>query len=125
MFCFSLPLLLLNQPLVMQGRAADSGHYIGFGKIADGRWIQYDDHRVQEMKVAPPYPFRLYVACVLTLRRRMPFSGLTAALATAPSHTFAFTRRRSWPQRCSDMLHVLVIITNPAPGCTVPPLSTR
>ena len=52
MFCFSLPLLLLNQPLVMQGRAADSGHYIGFGKIADGRWIQYDDHRVQEMKVA-------------------------------------------------------------------------
>ena len=36
----------------MQGRAADSGHYIGFGKIADGRWIQYDDHRVQEMKVA-------------------------------------------------------------------------
>jgi ubiquitin carboxyl-terminal hydrolase 14 len=36
---------------VIQGRMADSGHYIGFGKIADGRWIQYDDERVQEVKV--------------------------------------------------------------------------
>ena len=34
---------------------ADSGHYIGFGKVADGRWIQYNDDRVQEMKV-PAHP---------------------------------------------------------------------
>ena len=42
---------LLLTLFFLKGRAADSGHYIGFGKVPDGRWIQYDDHRVQEMKV--------------------------------------------------------------------------
>jgi hypothetical protein len=33
---------------------AGSGHYVGYGKMADGRWIEYDDHRVRAMKVGAP-----------------------------------------------------------------------
>ncbi len=53
---------------MMQGRAADSGHYIGFGKIADGRWIQYDDHRVQEMKVLAALHFLSGVSLLTKLQ---------------------------------------------------------
>jgi len=32
-----------------KGRSADSGHYLGWVKEADGRWIRYDDDTVSEV----------------------------------------------------------------------------
>jgi hypothetical protein len=82
---------------------ADSGHYIGFGKIADGRWIQYDDHRVQEMKARLLISaFAEFLVCSLWVRR-MQFSGLMAVPATAQSRTYVFTRQRSWPPSGSEL----------------------
>ena len=76
---------------------ADSGHYIGFGKMADGRWIQYNDHRVHEMKVRVPRGVALLTVLPSHGIRRIQFSGSMVVLGTARSRTYAFTRRRSWP----------------------------
>ena len=84
---------------------ADSGHYIGFGKMADGRWIQYNDHRVHEMKVLTPRGVALSLLTVLASHgiRRIQFSGSMVAMGAARSRTYAFTRRRSWPLSGSDI----------------------
>ena len=82
---------------MIQGRLADSGHYIAFGKVADGRWFQFDDDRVQVMKVRVPRGVALLTVLPSHGIRRIQFSGSMVVLGTARSRTYAFTRRRSWP----------------------------
>lgn len=36
--------------LTHKGRSADSGHYVGWAKQADGEWIQYDDENMKPVR---------------------------------------------------------------------------
>lgn len=43
----------LTAVLTHKGRSADSGHYVAWVKQPDGKWIQFDDDKVNLEKQSP------------------------------------------------------------------------